>query len=86
MAPMVKKTGDENRFYYIQCGDWDGVSMAKTPREASMDIISQSNNCFKENLKNSEVMIVMDVKDEMESVHTNNVSAFSLDSLISHES
>ena len=83
---MVKKSVDENRFYYVQCGDWDGVSMAKTPRDASLDIISQSSNCFKENIKNSEVMIVMDVKDEMESVHTDNVSAFSLDSLVNDES
>ncbi len=83
---MVKKSVDENRFYYVQCGDWDGVSIAKTPRDASLDIISQSNNCFKENIKNSDVMIVMDVKGEMESVHTDNVSAFSLDSLVNDES
>ena len=78
---MVKKTSDKNRFYYIQCGDWEGVSTADTPREASINMISQSSEIFNNNSENSDVVIVMDVKDEMESVEIDNVSAFSVDSL-----
>tara|TARA_R110000796_G_scaffold67620_2_gene155161 strand:+ start:173 stop:424 length:252 start_codon:yes stop_codon:yes gene_type:complete len=79
---MVKKSCDKNRFYYVQCGDWEGVSVAATPREASINMITQSSECFNKKSKNSEVLIVMDMKDEMESVDTNNLSAFSVDSLV----
>jgi len=78
---MINKSCNKNRFYYVQCGDWEGVSLSESPREASLDMISRAPEDFKNNSKKGKVAIVMDMRDEMESVSTHNVSAFSLDSL-----
>ena len=78
---MFKKSSNHNRFFYGQCGDWEGVSLAETPRQACCKMIGQSKEFFKKDKKDTDIIIIMDVKDEMESVNSENVSAFALDSI-----
>ena len=81
---MFKKSSNKNRFFYGQCGDWEGVALSSTPMEACKVMLKQSKNFFGQDKDDTQIIIVMDVKEEMESVETDNVSAFAVDSF-SHE-
>lgn len=78
---MFKKSSNKKRFFYGQCGDWEGIALSGTPMEACKAMIRQSKQFFGGRKSDTEIMIVMDVKQEMESVETDNVSAFAIDSL-----
>lgn len=57
---MVRKKNKRNKFYYVQCGDWDGFTTAINPKEACIKTISQSHELFKEKARFTKVIICLD--------------------------
>jgi len=78
---MFKNSSNQNRFFYGQCGNWEGVTLSSTPMEACKAMIKQSKDFFGKNKTDTQIMIIMDVKEEMEFAETENVSAFAVDSI-----
>jgi len=63
---MVKKANKGSRFYFVQCGDWEGVTVAPSPKEACRAVVSQAVELFKEDLKFTKVMVCVDCKKSID--------------------
>jgi len=61
---MVRKKSNKKKFFYIQCGDWDGVTAAKSSREACVQVTSQALELFKEKARFSKVMLCVDATNQ----------------------
>tara|TARA_Y100000588_G_C13864770_1_gene757747 strand:+ start:180 stop:440 length:261 start_codon:yes stop_codon:yes gene_type:complete len=81
MALMVKKSDTQNRFFYGQCGDWEGVASASNPRKACSLMIDQAGEVFKDKMKTTDVMVVMDLQAQMNHQDDIAISAFSTKTL-----
>tara|TARA_X000001036_G_scaffold440137_1_gene494846 strand:+ start:6078 stop:6356 length:279 start_codon:yes stop_codon:yes gene_type:complete len=57
---MLKKKSVNKKFYYIQCGDWEGFTAAKNPNEACVSALSQSVDLFGDKNKLTKIMVCMD--------------------------
>ena len=78
---MVKKKSKIKKFFYVQCGDWEGFTVAKTPRGACVNLVSQAIDLFKDKVKFTNVMICSDC-DKMINDEFDDVSAFSIESIL----
>jgi len=63
---MVRKKSNKKKFFYIQCGDWDGITAAKSPREACVQVVSQALELFKDKARFSKVMLCVDCSKSVE--------------------
>ena len=54
---MVRKKNKKNNFYYIQCGDWEGVTVGSNAKDACKTAVSQALEFFGTNIKTTAVMI-----------------------------
>lgn len=57
---MITKRSNKNRFFYIECGDWTGVTIASTHKEACDKLFLQAKDVFGEKIKLTRVSVVMD--------------------------
>lgn len=57
---MVKKTNIENKFFYVQCGDWDGMTVANSHKDACLNILSQAIDRFGKEIELTDVIISCD--------------------------
>lgn len=57
---MVKNKFSKGRFFYVQCGDWDGFTIASTFKEACINCVDQALSFFGEDAKMTKVMICAD--------------------------
>jgi hypothetical protein len=57
---MITKRFDKNRFYYIECGNWAGVTVASSHKEACEKLFSQAHDVFKDDIKLTKVSVVAD--------------------------
>lgn len=80
MSLMVKKASSDLDFFYMQCGNWDGVSTALSPREACKKAILNARRELKGEFRMSPLIIAMNLKEEMEN-DQNSISAFQVDAL-----
>jgi len=62
---MVRKNDSENKFFYVQCGDWDGTTVAKTHKDACKNILSQAIDKFGKEIKLTDVIISCDCDEEL---------------------
>lgn len=55
---MVKKISLNKKFYYVQCGDWDSVTIASSHKEACLNAMEKALDHFaKEEIELTEVMV-----------------------------
>ena len=55
---MVKKISLNKKFYYVQCGDWDSVTVACSHKEACLNAMEKALDQFtKEEIEITEVMV-----------------------------
>lgn len=78
---MIKSKFSEGRFFYVQCGDWDGFTIAGTPREACINCVDQALSFFGKNVKMTKVMVCTDPSLMLED-DGDATSAFLLDEIL----
>ncbi len=78
---MLKKKSKDNKFYYVQCGDWDGCTIASSPREACANAIEQSIDVFGIDSKLTDVIICCDCSKSLED-NDSDVHAFFSESIL----
>ncbi len=78
---MVKSKKSKSKFYYIQCGDWDGAVLGKNPNDACINAISQSIERFSDNTKLTKLIMCMDCESSVE-LSENNIHAFLVESIM----
>lgn len=62
---MIRKIDSENKFFYVQCGDWDGTTVADSHANACKNILSQAIDKFGKEIKLTDVIISCDCDDEI---------------------
>ena len=77
---MVKKLSTKNRFFYIQCGDWDASTVAPTPREACINVLDQTLDRDSDAIL-TDVVIAMDCANSLDNNHAE-VTAFPVSQLL----
>ena len=61
---MVKKISSDKQFYYVQCGDWDSVTVASSHQEACLNAMEKALDQFKqEEIELTEVMVASNCDD-----------------------
>lgn len=78
---MVKKKSKINKFFYVQCGDWDGFTVAKTPRDACINLVSQALETFNNKAKFTDIMICSDC-EKMIDDKEDDISAFRIEDIL----
>ena len=78
---MIQKRNSGDYIFFIQCGDWEAVKASQSPLHAAVEARLEAQSKYgKENLKLSDVMVVMNLQQEIEN-HDNAISAFSQETL-----
>lgn len=55
---MVKKISTDKKFYYVQCGDWDSVTVASSHKEACLNAMEKALDLFnKDEIEITKVMV-----------------------------
>lgn len=57
---MIKKKDSEKKFYYVQCGDWDSVTIASSPLDACLNATDQALSNFGDKISLTDVIIASD--------------------------
>lgn len=57
---MVKKISSDKKFYYVQCGDWDSVTIADNHLDACMNAVDRAKDIFNEEIQYSDVIVACD--------------------------
>ena len=78
---MIKKKKTKTKFYYIQCGDWEGFVSGESPKDSCKNAIAQSIEKFGDNMKVTKVMVCMDCRKSVDFAE-NTVEAFLVESLM----
>lgn len=78
---MVRKKVKGKKFYYVQCGDWESVTVASTPREACKEAASQAIERFGNDIKTTKVIICCDCSMLMEDSNES-VEAFLIEKIM----
>lgn len=61
---MVKKISLDKQFYYVQCGDWDSVTVASSHKEACLNAMEKALEQFSKNeIELTEVMVSSNCDD-----------------------
>lgn len=73
---MVKKISSDKQFYYVQCGDWDSVTVASSHREACLNAMEKAIDHFtRKKIDITEVM-VSSMCDDMLNDRENSTEGF----------
>lgn len=78
---MIRKSTNDNKFFYIQCGDWDATTIARSHREACKNAISQAIDYFNEETQLTELVIASECEKEINNKE-DSVEAFLVDSIL----
>lgn len=76
---MIQKQTSKPLFF-IQCGDWETITSAKTPLRACVNALALAHKEYAEEIKLSPVVIAMNIQDQMEQKEEA-ISAFTLENL-----
>ena len=77
---MIQKRNSNNSIFFIQCGDWETVKKATSPRQACIEAVKEAKEEYKNNTTLSQVIIAMNLRNQMEN-QEETISAFTLRSL-----
>jgi hypothetical protein len=78
---MIQKR-TSNPLFFVQCGDWETVRLARTPLDACIDAMREARNKYGDAIKTSSIVIAMDLHRQMEQ-DEDAISAYRLESVIS---
>tara|TARA_R110001592_G_scaffold160695_4_gene392989 strand:- start:35253 stop:35507 length:255 start_codon:yes stop_codon:yes gene_type:complete len=78
---MVKNKSNNTNFYYIQCGDWEGVTVASSPRSACLSLVSQAIDMFKDEIELTDIIVCSDCKKSMDNAD-GEINAFQIESIL----
>ena len=76
---MIQKR-DSRPLFFVQCGDWETVTPAKTPFHACVNALTEAQEEYKSEVKLSPVAIAMNIQDQIEQKEET-ISAFTLETL-----
>ena len=77
---MIQKRTPINPIFFVQCGDWETIGQAVTPRQACVQAINKATQKYGDKLELSKVIIAMNIQDQMEN-REEAISAFTVKSL-----
>lgn len=78
---MIKTKSKNNKFYYMQCGDWEAVTVANSHREACSSAVSQAIDMFKDSTKFTNVIVCSDCQKSLDA-DDNNIEAFHVETIL----
>lgn len=78
---MIRKITNDNKFFYVQCGDWDASTIAKSHREACLNAVAQAIDYFNEEIKLTEVIIASECEKEIND-QEDSTEAFLVESIL----
>ena len=85
---MIKKISSDKQFYYVQCGDWDSVTVASSHKQACLNAMEKALSQFNQDeIELTEVMVSSNC-DDMLNDKTNSTEGFLSEKIIkelSHE-
>lgn len=64
---MVRKKDLDKRFFYVQCGDWDSVTIASSHYDACLNAVNQALEQFDEEISLTDVIISSDCDNTINS-------------------
>ena len=77
---MIQKRKSENPIFFIQCGDWEAVKKAVSPREACIKASKEAKEKYQDTTTLSTVIIAMNLQNQMEN-REDAISAFTVKTL-----
>ena len=78
---MIQKR-TSNPLFFVQCGDWETVRLAKTPLDACIGAMREAKDKYGAAVKTSSIVIAMDLQRQMEQ-DEDAISAYRLENVIS---
>jgi hypothetical protein len=84
---MVKKKDLDKKFFYVQCGDWDAMTLALSHRQACLNTMTQAFESFGKHVELSDVIVSCECDADMNN-DDDSIQAFLVDGILeelSHE-